>query len=47
MSKDAKKKTYTATDAALDAVDIVVDVVVVTPVAWLLDKTVGRILDLT
>ena len=44
MSKNNKKeKTYTATDAALD----VVDIVVVTPVAWLLDKTVGRILDLT
>jgi hypothetical protein len=43
MSKNDKKKTYTATDAALD----VVDVVVVTPVTWLLGKTVARILDLT
>jgi len=43
MSKDTKKKPYTATDAALD----VVEIVVVTPVTWLLGKTVGRVLDLT
>jgi hypothetical protein len=42
MSKNDKKKTYTATDAALDVVDVVV-----TPVTWLLGKTVARILDLT
>ena len=43
MSTNNKKETYNATDAALD----VVEIVVVTPIAWLLDKTVGRILDLT
>lgn len=46
MSKnDDKKKTDTATDAAVDVVGLVVEVVVVTPLWWLLDKTVGRILD--
>jgi hypothetical protein len=43
----SKKKRYTAADAAKDTVEIVVEVAVVTPVVWLLDKTVGRVLDLT
>jgi len=48
MSKDdAPKKPYTATDAALDVAETVVELVVVTPVAWLLDKTVGQLLDLS
>jgi hypothetical protein len=47
MSKNDKKKPYTATDAAVDVVEIVVDIVVVAPAAWLLNQTVGRILDLT
>ena len=41
MSK--KKKRYTATDAASDAVEIIV----VIPVSWLLSQTIGRILDVT
>jgi hypothetical protein len=36
-----KKKRYTAADAAMDTVEIVV----VTPVTWLLSKTVGRVFD--
>ena len=48
MSKnDNQKQPYTAMDAASDVVEIVVEYVVVPPVVWLLDKTVGRVLDLT
>jgi hypothetical protein len=48
MSKnDNEKKPYTATDAASDVVEFVVEYVVVAPVCWLLDKTVGSVLDLT
>ncbi len=43
MSKNKKKKTYTPLDAALDTVEIVV----VTPVFWLLRNTLGRLLDAT
>lgn len=35
------KKPYTATDAVKDTVEIVV----VTPVCWVFEKTVGRLLD--
>lgn len=47
MSKnDEKKKPNTATEAVLDVVDGVATAVLLTPVCWLLDKTVGRVLDL-
>jgi len=48
MSKnDEKKKPNTAADAALEVIDAVAKAVLLTPVCWLLDKTVGRVLDLT
>jgi hypothetical protein len=42
VSKKKEEKRYTATDAAIDTVDIVV----VTPVVWLFSNTVGLVLDL-
>jgi hypothetical protein len=39
----SKKKRYTATDAAKDTVEMVV----LTPVVWLLGNTVGWVLDVT
>lgn len=48
MSKDkkSKKKPDSAEETAHNAVEAVVEFIVVAPVAWLLSNTVGWVLDI-
>ncbi|WP_157944147.1 hypothetical protein [Blastococcus atacamensis] len=44
-STHEEQQPYTVADAAMDTVGFVVETVVVAPVWWLIENTVGAVLD--